>query len=402
MNILSLSLSGLRHNCLSNIFNILVLALGIAVIVTLVNVSGQVERRFENDLAGIDLVVGAKGSPVQLMLSSIFHMDAPNGNISLTEAEKITRNKMVKSAVPVALGDNFSGYRIVGTNADYLKLYNGTLASGRIFNAPMEAVAGSEVAAKRSLKINDRIVGAHGLVSSDDLHKDFPYTIVGILAPSGTVLDRLVLTPVESVWRVHEHPEPDDKSEVEKQKEHPGKEITALLVSYRSPLATATLPRMINQSSAMQAASPATELARLIKMLGIGGDAIQAFGGALVVIAAVGFFMTLFNAVNERRYDIALLRVLGATRSKVFAFVLAEGLMLGVAGTVLGVILGQALSYAVELWIETTKHITLGGTGFNPYEILAGVGAIALSCLASIIPAFMAYRVNVAQVLSRG
>ena len=153
-------------------------------------------------------------------------------------------------------------------------------------------------------------------MNSDDLHTDFPYTIVGILQPTGTVLDRLVLTPVESVWHVHEHPDPDDPEEVAYKNEHPEKEITSLLVTYKTPMAAVTLPRLVNKTSSMQAASPAFEKARLIKILGVGSEGIQLFATVLIIIAAIGFFVTLFNAVNDRRYDIALMRSLGATRAR--------------------------------------------------------------------------------------
>src|SRR5271154_3796299 len=123
MNILNLSFSSLRHNAVSNIFNILILALGIAIIVTLLHVSEQVEQRFDRDLQGIDLVVGAKGSPIQLILSSVFHLDFPNGNIPLDEAKKLRDNPLIAAAIPIALGDNYSAFRIVGTTADYISHY---------------------------------------------------------------------------------------------------------------------------------------------------------------------------------------------------------------------------------------------------------------------------------------
>lgn len=402
MNIVSLSLSNLKFRLSSSLFNMLILALGIATIVTLLHVSEQIDQRFERDLQGIDLVVGAKGSPIQLILSSVFHLDIPNGNIPLAEAERFKANPLVKSAIPVALGDNYNGFRIVGTTTEYIDHYAGKLAQGRLYNAQMEAVLGSEVAKKNMLEPGDTIVGAHGLVNSDDLHTDFPYTIVGILQPTGTVLDRLVLTPVESVWHVHEHPDPDDPEEVAYKKAHPEKEITSLLITYKSPMAAVTLPREINKTSSMEAASPAFEMARLIKLLGVGSDTIELFAAVLMAIAATGFFVTLFNAVNDRRYDIALMRSLGATRGRIFAFVLAEGLTLGFFGTVLGIALGHGFAYGAQCWIEQTRHMQLNSIGFHHYEGYIVLVALALSMIAALIPAQLAYKVNVAKVLSRG
>src|SRR5271170_3729671 len=155
MNILKLSVANLRFRALASFFNVLILALGIATIITLLHISQQVEQRFERDLQGIDLVVGAKGSPIQLILSSVFHLDFPNGNIPLDEAEKLKANPLIASAIPIALGDNYNGFRIVGTTTDYITHYDGKLAAGRFYNAQMEAVLGSAVAEKNKLKLGD-------------------------------------------------------------------------------------------------------------------------------------------------------------------------------------------------------------------------------------------------------
>lgn len=312
-----LTSANIKFKPLSAIFNVMLLAMGIAVILTLIHLNDQFDKRFAKDLQGIDLVVSGKGSPLQIILSNVFHIDIPTGNIPLDEVDKLKANPLIKSAIPVALGDNYNGYRIVGTNPDYIAHYKGELAHGNLFSDEMQVVLGSEVAAKHKNKVGDKIVGAHGLVNSDDLHTDHPYTVVGILKPTGTVLDRLVLTPVESVWHVHEeHHHDGDEAEGER-------EITALLISYKSPLAAAQLPRLINSSSSMQAASPAFEVARLNKLMGTGGDILSAFGVLLIGFSTFGLFITLYNAVNERKYDIALMRSLGATRGRIAFAVLA-------------------------------------------------------------------------------
>jgi len=348
-------------------------------------------------LQGIDLVVGAKGSPIQLMLSSVFHLDIPNGNIPLAEANKLKANPLVKSTIPLALGDNYQGFRIVGTTVDYITHYSGSFAEGGVFKKPMEVVVGSNVAGKNQLHLNDAIIGTHGLTNSDDLHSALPYKVVGILQPTGTVLDRLVLTPIESVWQVHEHHEDDADA-----KPHGEKEITALLISYKSPLAAVTIPRMVNKSTALQAASPAFEMARLIKIMGVGGDAISWFAGLLILLASAGFFVTLFNAVNERRYDLMLMRSLGASRRKIFTLVISEGVTLGLAGVVSGLVLGHSFAYGAKTWLEQSRGVSLESVIFHPYEIYVVIVALLVSVLASVIPAMMAYRLSMANVLARG
>jgi len=421
MNILKLSLANLRFRPLGSFFNILVLALGMAIIITLLHVGRQVEQRFDRDLRGIDLVVGAKGSPIQLILSSVFHLDIPNGNIPLEEAERLEKNPLVKSAIPLALGDNYRGFRIVGTTPDYARHYSAQLSEGEYWSGEMQAVLGSEAARSSGLKIGQAFAGSHGLAAGGEEHGDSPYRVVGLLKPTGTVIDRLVLTGVDSVWHIREHHHHDgDKSEEDHHdhaegivpdhdeedhdadQPHAGREITSLLLTYRTPAAVVTLPRLVNKTSSMQAASPAFEMARLFKILGVGGDALRLFGAVLMAIAALGFFVTLFNAVHDRRYDIALMRSMGATRRKVFAFVLAEGLTLGIFGTAVGMLLGHAFAYGAQRWIETTRHLTLNAVGFHPYEVYAAAIALGISLLAAILPALMAYKINPAKILSRG
>lgn len=420
MNLLTISWANLRFRRLSAAFNVLILALGIATIITLLHISEQVGQRFERDLKGIDLVVGAKGSPLQLILSSVFHLDIPTGNIPLEEAEKLKTNPLIQSAIPIALGDSFRGFRIVGTTPDYAAHYAASPAQGGFWSTPMQAVLGSEVARITKVKLGADFVGSHGLTAGGEQHEAFPYRVVGILTPTGTVIDRLVLTGVASVWKVHEahhhhEGEADDDHDHEdadgdhdheehdhEDHDHAPREVTAMLLSYKSPAAAVTLPRLINKTSAMQAASPAFEMARLLKIVGVGGDAVRVFGGLLMLIAAVGFFITLLGAVNERRYDLALIRSLGATRRHVLGLVLAEGLSLGVLGTVLGVLLGHLFAYAAQCWIEQSRHMTLNSVGFHPLEIYVAALALLVSVVAALIPALMAYRVNVSSILSKG
>ena len=415
MNIVSMSLKNLRFRPLSAVFNVLVLALGIATIVALLHVSKEVEDRFSRDAEGVDLVVGAKGSPIQLILSSVFHLDAPTGNIPLADAEKIEHSNLVKSAIPLALGDSYHGFRIVGTTPDYPKHYNASFVAGNYWTEPMQAVLGSEAARASGLSVGQKFTGQHGLEENGEEHAHAPYSVVGILTPTGTVADRLIFTDLASVWNVHEHHDTPEAGSVWDAHDHPNKndaapehaappnrEITSLLITYRSPLAMASLPRLVNKTGSLQAASPALEMARLIHILGIGGETIRFFGLSLIIIAGAGFFVTLWGAVADRGYDIALMRMLGATRKRIFSFVLAEGLALGILGVGLGLILGHVLAYAAERSIETSRHITLTSIGFHPLEGYVIFVALGLSAVVALIPAVMAYRINVATVLSRG
>ena len=388
---------------LGAVFNILLLAVGIAVILTVFHLNDRMDKKIADDLQGIDLVISGKGSPLQIILANVFHIDIPTGNIPLDEANKIVTGPLIKSAIPLAYGDNYNGYRIVGTTPAYIAHYNGEIVRGKIFSHEMEAVIGSEIAHKYALRIGDKIVGAHGLTDSHDMHTNAPYIVVGILKPTGRVIDRLVLTPVESIWHVHEMPEEEEHEHEHEEEEHiEGREITAFLLSYKSPMAAVQLPRLINQNGSMQAASPAFEMARLNKLMGTGGDVLAAFGVLLIGFAAFGVFISFFNAVTERQYDIALLRALGATRSHIFLLIMTEVAMMGIAGAALGGILTHVLLYGVMSWIYAEKHIFLGVTPvMGVTEICVMFAAIVISLMAGLIPALKAMRVQIIKTLVR-
>ena len=182
--------------------NLMLLSLGLAAVGFVVLVGEQMEQGLKRDLGGIDLVVGAKGSPMQILLAGVFHLDQSTGNIPLRTVSQLRAQPLVAQAVPISLGDSFQGFRIVGTTADYLALYRLSLARGESWKAPMQAVLGAEVARRSGLKPGDRFHGTHGLASGGDEH-DEAYEVAGVLAPTGGVVDRLVLTDLASVWEAH-------------------------------------------------------------------------------------------------------------------------------------------------------------------------------------------------------
>ena len=325
--------------------NVLLLSLGLASITFLLLVSAQLSRAFERDLAGIDVVVGAKGSPMQLILSGVLHVDVPPGNIPLQAVRALEKHPQVKSIIPISLGDNFQAYRIVGTSTDYIRHYQATLAQGTVWNAPMQVVLGATVARQLGLQLGQTFVGSHGLGAGGHTHGDNPYTVVGILAPSASVLDRLILTDTASVWKVHEdYTASGDDSAADRAVMEDEREITLALVQYTSPLAALTFPRYVNTSTEMQAAAPALEITRLLHMLGLGTDVLRAFAGVLLLTAGLSVFIALWSAVRERRADLALLRMLGAAPRKVAPLLLCEAVWLALVASVLGLRWGKVLS----------------------------------------------------------
>lgn len=377
--------------------NLLLLSLGLASITFLLLVSHQLGKAFERDLVGIDLVVGAKGSPMQLILSGVFHIDVPPGNIPLTAVQSLQAQPLVASIIPISLGDSYQGFRIVGTSLAYLANYQATLAQGALWQAPMQVVLGATAARKLGLAVGSSFVGSHGLGAGGDAHEHSHYSVVGILAPSASVLDRLILTDTASVWEVHEsHGGAAVDTGPAKPEEH---EITLALLRYKTPLAAMTLPRFINSHTVMQAAAPALEITRLLSMLGLGIDVLRALAGVLLLSAGLSVFIALWGALRERRADLALLRMLGAPPWKVASLLLTEALWLGLLAALLGLALGQALTALLGWLLQLDNSLLIGGLVWPPELLWVPVLAFGVSLAAALLPAWGAYRVSVLELL---
>ena len=397
MKTIALSWRYLWSRPLGAFLNVLLLSIGLASMTFLLLVSSQLDRAFDKDLAGIDVVVGAKGSPMQLILCGVFHIDVPPGNIPLKAVKALQQNPMVASVIPISLGDNFRGFRIVGSNHEYVDHYGGVMAQGKLWDTSMQVVVGSIVARKLGIQVGNVFVGSHGLGAGGHLHGDNPYTVVGILQPTGTVLDRLIVTDTASVWKVHEdYTAVDDEDRKIMEDE---REVTMALIKYKTPLAAMSFPRMVNTTTEMQAAAPAVEISRLLNMLGIGTDVLRAFAGVLLLTAGLSVFIALWSAVRERRSDLALLRMLGASPTKIALLLLGEALWLGLLAALFGVLAGQALTALIGWMLQLDNSLLIGGITW-PVELWAIPAlAIGVSLAAAILPAWGAYRVSVLELL---
>lgn len=442
---LNLALAYLWNRRLTTALNVLLVAIAVAMLIILLLFSVQANARFQRDAEGIDLVVGSKGSPLQLILSSVFQIDQPTGNIPLESVELLRRDPAVARVIPLALGDNFRGFRIVGTEASYIDLHHGELGEGRLNDAVGEAVIGANVARQTGAQIGQRFFGSHGLGEEGAEHEHQPFTVVGVLAPTGRVIDRLIITSVETVWDVHgiehdhaheeghhdehgdnvhaapDHDEAkhhtddhtDTTDHVESGHAHESEprglqergelqpEVTALLVTYRNASAAVRIPSVINRQTQLQAAAPAVETARLLTLFGASIAGAQIFGWLMAMVGGLAIFVALFGAVQARAGDLALLRIMGAERAYVFGTVLTEGLAIGALGVVFGTALGHGL-----LWLAVVNFETLSDLGFNPFllhpgALFIGLGVIAIAALAALFPALRVYSADIIRTLSQ-
>jgi putative ABC transport system permease protein len=399
MNVLRIVLAQQARRPLQTVLAIVLLALGIATLTFVILVQGQLSRQLARDARGIDLVVGAKGSPLQLILSALYHVDVPTGNVPLAALDQLRRNRLVAQVIPVSLGDNYQGFRIVGTEPALVEHYGVRFAAGASWSGPMQAVIGAEVARVTRLAVGGVLDGTHGLAQGGAVHEEARYEVVGVLAPSGTVLDRLILTDKASVWRVHEGDPADD---TERRMLEDEREVTALLVRYASPMAVAIVPRQVNAESRLMAASPANELARLFAVMGVGIDTMRVFGGVLVASSLLALFVTLYNALEERRYDIAIMRLLGASRARVGMLLLIEAWLLAAAALLAGLALGLAAVAVVGGWLAQSRAFSVSPSTLTSDLLWVGIVAIAAVTLAAVIPAWRASRMDIADTLARG
>ena len=413
MNLFSLSWSYVKDKPLNTTLNVLLMSLGIAIILVLLLLNTQLEENLGKNKRGVDLVVGAKGSPLQLILANVYHIDFPTGNIKLAEAKALTRNRLIKSAIPLALGDNYRSFRIVGTNHDYIKLYEGEVAEGALWKNNLEVTIGANVASQLDLKVGDEFFGSHGMSDAGMDHDEASYVVAGILASGNSVLDNLIMTNIESVWAVHEHEEEHEGEEHEHGPEvgsafetgfpvgDEDAEITSMLIQFRSPMGAVQLPRMINANTNMQAASPAFETQRLFSLLGIGVNMIRSFAYIIIVIAGLSIFISLYNALKDRKYDLAIMRSLGASRGKLFVHVILEGVLITFLGGLLGFVLGHTLMEILAGYYEKSEAMGISGMVIVNQEWIVLLISLGVGVLSALLPALNAYRTDISQVLAQ-
>lgn len=412
---------------LNTALSIILLASSVAIITVLILLQKQFEEKFSSNIDGVDLVLGAQGSPMQLILSSVYHIDNPTGNISYDSAKVWMNHPFIEKAIPLAFGDNYRGFKIVGTNADYLEKYQAKLAKGKLFDKNFEVVIGSEIAEKLKLKIGDTFNGSHGDAAEGEVHDHYAYKITGIASPTGKVIDNLILCNIPSVWQMHgsheeENPAHGEEGHVHEEGEHehtaecnhehehhetdmtldePNMEITAVLLKFRNKMGIVMWPRIIAQNTKMQAASPAIEVNRIFSLFGVGLTALQYLAYAIMLISGISIFIALYNRLKERKYEFALMRINGASRIQLLLLILMESLILCVVGFSFGTIFGRfAIGFISNSAEDDFKM------AFNPMEVIwekesiLFLATMLVGIIAALIPAIKAYQLNISKTLA--
>lgn len=402
---------------LNTLLSIILLSSSVAIITVLILLQKQFEEKFSNTIDGVDLVLGAQGSPMQLILSSVYHIDNPTGNISYDSAKVWMNHPFIEKAIPLAFGDNYRGFKIVGTNADYLDKYNAKISKGKLFNKNFEVVIGNDIAQKMNLKVGDKFFGSHGDAAEGEVHEEFDYTITGIISKTGNVLDNLILCTIPTVWQMHgthenDNPAHGEEGHIHDEHEHehyqaemtlnePNMEITAVLLKFRNKMGIVMWPRIIAQNTKMQAASPAIEINRLFSLFGIGLKALEYLAYAIMLISGISIFIALYNRLKERKYEFALMRINGASRIQLLSLIMIESLILCLVGFIFGTVFGRlALGFISNSAEDDFKM------AFNPMEIvwqkesLLLIATLVVGIIAALIPAIKAYQLNISKTLA--
>ena len=411
------SVKNITTRPLSSGLSVLLMAVSIMIIVLAFLTMSQLSSKFNENANKIDLVVGSKGSRMQLVLCNVFHIDQPTGNIPMNSVQFIENHPFVSLAVPISLGDNYKKFRIVGTKASFInELYKAKINEGKIFDKSLEVVLGSRVAKDLNLNIGSTFTGSHGIGESIHDHGDFEYEVVGILEQTGEVIDQLLLTPLESVWDVHPEDHQKGTFELSKNKksthdehhhnhghqhEKSSNEITSLLVKYSSPRGKFTLPGSINKKSDLMAAEPAIEIQQLFELIQPAVDILIRLSWIIFGLAVISVFITLLNSMKDRKYEIAMMRAGGASSKKIFISVIFESIIISLFGSILGVVLGHILMELLSELVLSNYNYDFSGFLLYPIELLFIIGSVFIGMISALYPAYSAYKINISKTLKQ-
>jgi putative ABC transport system permease protein len=401
VNIFKLSIKNIFNKPLSSSISLALLVLGVGIISLLLQLNTLIKDQMDNNLRGIDMVVGAKGSPLQLILSSVYHIDSPTGNISLTEAETISNNRMVGSSIKILYGDNYKGFRIVGAEKKFIELYKGVIKEGKDWDNPYEVLVGSKVYEKLKINLGDELISSHGLRETGQSHDEGTFKVVGLLKPSNSVIDQLIITSPQSVWDIHEtHDHDEHENENEHEHEHDNREITAMLIKFKSPMNIIQFPRQINENTNLQAAVPSYEISRLFKLFGFGIETLSYLAYLIIIVCGFSLFINLFNSMRERKYEMALIRTLGASRFQLSTMIIFESLVLTISGFILGLLFSRFGVMFVSSLMEESINYNLNSLKIlNEEYWLLGL-SVLIGVVSSLIPAIQVYKMNISKILA--
>ncbi len=403
--LLSFAVSSLRSRAKSVLLTFLSLLISISVLLSVEHIRLQAEASFNRTVSGVDLIVGAPSGQMNLMLYSIFRMGSPTNNVEYDSFEMLENNEQVSWAIPIALGDSHHGYRVLGTNQTYFEQYKYgnkqhlAFADGEPFKGIFDTVIGADVAKKLGYKVGDKIVIAHGTGAvSFTNHDQSPFTITGILAPTGTPVDKTVHVSLAGIEAMHLAPSqlkdilanPDDFSNPLVQPDS----VTAVLLGLKSKFATFTLQRALNnyEDDRLMAILPGVAMAELWKMMGTVENILRVISVLILVSSLFGLSTMLLASMQQREKEIAVLRILVAGAGVVFLLILTEAIVIAVSASVVSLGLVASIFAGAKGWLASEYGLFLSANVFNTHSAMVIGAVVAATLVTSLLPAIEAYR----------
>ena len=404
----------LRQHALSTLITTLSIALGAGLVMAVTAIRAQSVSAFTGGPIGFDAVLGARGSPLQLVLNTVFHLETSPGNIPWAMYQAMDNDPRVELAIPYALGDNYYGFRIVGTTTalftefEYRKgVRFRAQGEGRFFDpSQQEAVIGSYAAQKLGLKVGDGFNPYHGLVFDESMRHDERYIVVGVLEPTNSPSDRVIWIPIEGVYRLEGHVLRGSGEDYVAQRgeEIPDahKEVSAVMLKFRNPQIGFVLDATINkQGKVATLAWPiGAVMAGLFDKIGWMNEILALVSYLVVLVAAGSILASIYNSINERRREFAILRSLGARRRTVFSVIVLEAASLAALGVIIGFIVYGGIFTSASAIVRAQTGIVLDLLKFHSVFVVSPICVILLGVVAGIIPAFKAYQTDVATNLA--
>ncbi len=404
----------LRQHAVSTIVTALAIALASGLVMSVFAIQKQTYAAFTGGDIGFDAVLGARGSQLQLVLNTVFHLETSPGNIPYSLYQEIAKNPQVELAIPYAVGDNYEGFRIVGTTDDIFTRFEyrrgqkfGTQPGGRFFDPQAkEAVIGSFAARETGLKVGDVFQPYHGLIFDEKNKHNDDYTVVGILEPTNSPSDRVIWIPIDGIYRMSGHVlrgtgevyKPSTAESIPDE----AKEVSAVMLKLKSPQAGMNLDQLINrQGTAATLAFPiGRTMSELFDKLGWVNRVLELVAYLVVIVAAFSILASIYNSINERRREFAILRALGARRPTVFAVILLEAIVIAAIGALIGYLVFAPIMLVTASVVRDQTGVVLDVFRFEWALVFTPLMMIAVGAIAGILPAIKAYRTEVAEYLS--
>jgi putative ABC transport system permease protein len=388
------------------------LVVSISVLISVEHIRLQAKESFNRTISGVDLIVGAPSGELNLLLYSVFRMGNPSNNIKYDSFNMLKANKSVAWAIPISLGDSHRGFRVMGTNSDYFTHFKYgndkplTLATGKVFDSPFDTVIGSDVANSLGYKQGDKIVIAHGIGSTSFVnHEQAPFTVTGILAPTGTPVDKTVHVSLPAIEAIHLSPRQLQKFVDNPQLQLPEpKSITSVILGLTSKFATFTLQRQINnyQDDRLMALLPGVAMAQLWQLMANVENLLQIIGYLVLLASLFGLATMLLATMNERQREIAVFRILGASPKLIVSLVILEALIISILALLVSVAVVTLLLTLLDGWLTAEYGLFLSNNVLSNDLLVLSTVIIAATIVTALIPGLEAYKNALhAQLLGR-